>query len=510
MDQKELKAFIARRHPQYADRVQHWNFLKSCYDGGRDWFAGNIFRYLKEGDREYKDRLERAYRFNHTKEVVDLVDKYLFKMEVTRDESRAPESVVTFWKNATLHKLPVKDFSRRVSNMTSIFGRVWVVVDSTNDGTITSVADQKKSEARTYAYIVPPQAVLDMSYDEAGELNWILIHEVVRNDTDPFTSNGAAIHRYRLWTRQSWQLFTIVPKANDNGGKEFTVEAGPETPHTLGAVPVFPADNVISEELYSSPSLIDDISYLDRAVANYLSNLDAIIQDQTFSQLAMPAQGMIPGDSAYDKVLELGTKRIFIYDGEGGTKPEYLSPDIKQAEIILKVINKIINEIYHTVGLAGERTKEDNSMGIDNSSGVAKAYDFERVNSLLASKADALETIENNLVAMVAKWNGEDLKEERLVQYPDNFDVRGLYDEFEIAAQLVLIEAPDTVRRTQMDAVIDKLFPKLKQDLRDKMTAELKTWPPKIDPLTGLPPDGAATLEKAGKSQLSRSLAKKK
>jgi RNA polymerase sigma factor (sigma-70 family) len=97
----------------------------------------------------------------------------------------------------------------------------------------------------------------------------------------------------------------------------------------------------------------------------------------------MPAQGVNAGDEAYDKILELGTKRIFIYDGEGGTQPFYLSPDVKQAELILKVVNKIIAEIYHSVGLAGERTKDDNAQGIDNSSGVAKAYDFERVNSLL-------------------------------------------------------------------------------------------------------------------------------
>jgi hypothetical protein len=51
------------------------------------------------------------------------------------------------------------------------------------------------------------------------------------------------------------------------------------------------------------------------------------------------------------------------------------------------MVNKIIGEIYHSVGMAGERTKQDNAMGIDNSSGVAKAYDFERMNAMLATKA---------------------------------------------------------------------------------------------------------------------------
>src|SRR5262249_7745025 len=155
--------------------------------------------------------------------------------------------------------------------------------------------------------------------------------------------------------------------------------------HELGEVPAIPLPHTVGEHLYSAPALINDIAYLDRAIANYLSNLDAIIQDQTFSQLAMPAQAMLPGEDAYEKLLEMGTKRMFVFDGEGGAVPMFLSPDPKQAGVILAVIDKIINEIYHTIGMSGERTKQDNAVGTDNSSGVAKAYDFERMNSLLAA-----------------------------------------------------------------------------------------------------------------------------
>jgi len=177
--------------------------------------------------------------------------------------------------------------------------------------------------------------------------------------------------------------------------------------------------------------------------------------------------------------------------------------------LIITVINKIIGEIYHTVGLAGERTKDDNSQGIDNSSGVAKAYDFERVNSLLAAKADSLEVVENKLAWLVAKWNGEDIAPEaRLVSYPDNFDTRSLYDEFEISARLSLIEAPDLVRRRQMEMLIDKLFPKIKAELREKMLSELQSWPPKIEEVEGA--TGKGTIAKEGKNSLANKLVKGK
>lgn len=502
-DQRKLKKFLERRHPEYVEMLPHWEFLEDCYEGGREWFAKNIFRYIKEGDREYKDRIQRAYRFNHTREVVDLVDKYLFKMEIARAED-APEYINSFWKEATLDRMSIKDYAKRISTLSSTYGRIWIVVDTSksaelSEGATPSKADEKEGLVRTYSYTVTPEHALDMSYDDEGELNWILIHEQVRDDADPITSSGKMVNRYRLWERNQWTLFT----AKINGSKTVTIDIDGPHSHDLGIVPVFAGNNTISDEPYCAPSLIDDVAYLDRAVANYLSNLDAIIQDQTFSQLVIPAQSLVPGEDGHDKMIEMSTKRAFTYDGEGGGKPEYISPDVKQAEIILSVISKIINEIYHTVGLAGERTKEDNSQGIDNSSGVAKAYDFERVNSLLASKADSLEVIENKLCRLVAAWNGATVSE-NLVSYPDNFDVRGLYDEFEIATRLSVVEAPDSVRQKQMEAVIDKLFPKIKKETRDKMISDLKSWPPKIDPLAAGGQTGP--IKKAGTGAVVKKL----
>lgn len=506
-EQKKLRALVERRHPEYVENVGHWEFMEDTYEGGREWFKDNIFRYIKEGDTEFADRLTRAYRFNHSREVVDLLNKYLFKQVIQRNETDAPECVKAFWKKATRNGLGIKDFSRQVSKKTSTFGRVAIVIDNTagsTAGPVISKADEKKAGVRTYAYIVGPKQLLDYAFDEEGDLEWALIEECTRDDADPMESSGEEVVRWRLWTKQDWKLFEEVKQ-----GRRKVIKLVEERSHGLGIVPVVLADNIITDEEYCAPALIDDIAYLDRAVGNYLSNLDAIIQDQTFSQLAMPAQNVLPGEDNYTKLTEMGTKRIFLYDGESNTQPFYLSPDPKQAQMILAVINKIINEIYHTVGLAGERTKQDNALGIDNSSGVAKAYDFERVNALLAAKADSLEVIENKIVRIVAKWNSEEGKLDKdLVSYPDNFDTRGLYDEFDIAARLMLIDAPETVRQEQMRAVLDKLFPQLGKALRAKMEAELKEWP--VDPadLTA-DPNGEVdkqALEKTGDRQQAKAV----
>ena len=486
MDQKTLKDLVKRRHPEYDSMLKHWEFLESTYYGGRGWFDKNIFRYHKEGDGEFKARIERAYRFNHTREVVDLVNKYLFRAPIARKES-APECLQRFWKSSTKSGLSANEFSRLYSLKSSIFGRIWVVIDTAapshimnaleveseidSDSSAEPILTVEDAEQITvYAYTVSPIDVLDYSQDEDGELNWVLIREMYRDDEDPFESSGKVRARYRLWDRTHWHLITP-----DEKEKNFDYSSGT---HNLGVVPVVPVDNQITGTDDESPALIADIAYLDRACANYVSNLDAIIQDQTFSQLTLPAQGILPGDDTDTKMVEAGTKRIFTYDASGGGKPEFISPDPKQANLIMGTIRQIIAEIYNSVGLAGENTKQDNSKGIDNSSGVAKSKDFERVNALLISKADSLELAENRIARIVCLWSGEEDFDVDSVQYSDNFDVRELYDEFYIAMQLALVQMPKGTRKEQMKQIIHKLFPYMAEEKMEELIKEVDSWEP--------------------------------
>lgn len=494
-----------RRHPTYDALKVHWQFVEQTYKGGREWFTDNIFKYVKEGPEEFDQRQKRAYRFNHSREVVDLVTKYVFKSEVSRSED-APKEVQAFWKNATRGGDDIEVLMRQNDRAISVFGQPYVVVDSTavapSDGGPLTIAEAKRQKARVYAYVVRPQDVLDMSFDADGELNWILMHETRRDDGDFFQEDHDEYGCYRLWTRTETSVYRVrlakegetasEVKIQPIGAKPFhfkpsavsaneakkkmVVEKLEVVEHNLGVVPVIPVRERESDSMYHAPGLIDDIAYLDRAVANYLSNMDAIIQDQTFSTLTIPIQSLDAADDAYDKVIEMGTKRIFGYDAEGGKGPEYISPDPSQARLILEVITKIITEIYHSIGMAGERTKMDNAAGIDNSSGVAKAYDFDRMNTMLKAKADRLMALENKIARLVMKWNGVDFEED-LVKYSDDFDTRGLYDEFDVANRLTLLAAPDELRRYQFAKLVDKLFPNIKADLKAAIEKELEDWP---------------------------------
>lgn len=517
------REFYDRRHPMYNALISHWLFVFSSYKGGRLWFDENVFRYMKEGDKEFADRIKRAYRFNHTREVIDLVQKYLFKAKIGRRVDNAPDALQRFWRRSTRSGLNIDQFMKIASTQASLGGRIAVVIDNNRPASVETVDGEKRPLSkkeeeeggfRSYAYTVMPWNILDYAWDEDGdgELLWIKLREFIRDDADPLNSSGNTEERVRLWTRKEWILYQEKEQTQEKRqGRRVTTETErviveiERGTHDLNFVPVKLFDHVISGDPYEAPGMADDIAYLDRAVANYLSNLDAIIQDQTFSQLAIPAQSITQADDQFSKIIDMGTKRIFTYDGGSGStaKPEYLSPDPKQAGVIVDVINKIINEIYHTVGLAGERTKQDNSVGIDNSSGVAKAYDFERVNSLLLSKAQSAEHLENWVVKTIHAWEGEEYDEnavDQFVTYPTTFDVARLGDELSTAEALGKINAPIEIKRQQMHSIVDKLFPQISTELRTKLRNAVDSWS-EPEPVSAGPGGNSNSRQVAGSRQ---------
>jgi hypothetical protein len=462
----QLLALIDRRHPEFASAVEHWEFLESCYKGGREWIEKNIFTYHKEGRAEFKKRKKRAYRFPHSREVISLVNKYVFKGSIERS-SEPPSHIKQFWGASTKLKRPITDFMETVSTWTSTLGRIWIVVDNNVPADAVTVADVKKSGGRCYAYFLKPSNVFDFAFDDDGEVEWFLNGEYARDDANPLTSSGATKLQYRLWTKDFWAVITVDGVNKDE--RKAQIKAFGE--HGMGLVPAFAADHLSSDEIYKTHGLIEDVAYMDRAVANYLSNLDVIIQDQTFSQLAIPYQGLLPSEGSDDQdadneelsqIQRMGHNRVFAYNAEGGTVPTFISPDAKQATLIMSAVTKIVGEIYHSIGMAGERTKEDNATGIDNSSGVAKAYDFEKLNAMLASKARSLQNVERNLVRLVNAWNSNvaELQDtEGFVTYPQTFDVRNLADEMDNAQRLSILNGPKTLRRAQMQRLALKMFP---------------------------------------------------
>src|SRR5205085_1708720 len=100
---------------------------------------------------EYQERINRAYRFPHTREVVDLINKYIYKAKIKRDADTASPEIQAFWKQATINRRNIDDFMRLASERSSYLGRPWIIVDTNQTTPDASVLAAKENGARLYA-----------------------------------------------------------------------------------------------------------------------------------------------------------------------------------------------------------------------------------------------------------------------------------------------------------------------------------------------------------------------
>lgn len=451
-------SIINRTHPFYMSYLPEWEFFLRSYLGGVDYINNELTRNEQESDARYTRRKSNAHRINHCANIVDTVATYLFKEEPTRRYK--DDQLKQFFQGVDKAHEDITQFMKSVAIYNSCLGRVYIVMDK------PEIPKEKRTgtklddvDAFPYMYIVYPQNVLDMSFDDFGKLRWILFREFYRDDTDPFNEQNDMTVRYRLWTQTEWYLYDSV--GNSVGGGT----------NTLGEVPVIISDNEKAPTRYNGVSLIRDVAYMDKAIFQNFSRLDTMVEDQTFSQLIFPIEGLIISEILDDEKLRqqfltLATNRILFYSAQSEAKPEYISPDASQAEIILKLIASQTKQVYANIGI-----KLDQVEGSTPASGVSKSHDFEKLNKLLASKAQLLEDTEKQIVDLYNKWMSTNVEVE--VLYSSEFDVRSLADDILLGQELTMLSISPTFTKQIHKNIADKALPKADVQLRQQIHDEI-------------------------------------
>ncbi|MCP4749095.1 MAG: hypothetical protein GY874_23615 [Desulfobacteraceae bacterium] len=104
---------IERRFPGNDAKNAEWTFFEQSYKGGAEYILSNLFKYFKEGDKEYQDRVKRCYRKNRSKRAVDLVNCYLFKGTVKRNTNN--KNINAFHKNIDGKNNPITRLMKAAS-----------------------------------------------------------------------------------------------------------------------------------------------------------------------------------------------------------------------------------------------------------------------------------------------------------------------------------------------------------------------------------------------------------
>ncbi len=496
-----------RRHPRFNLFESHWRFLLESFSGGPEYlFKGmntplqgrsanptnlnsrNLFRYFKEGESEYAERLQRAHRNNYSKRVVTQLTSFLARKPPVRRTEDASEVLNEYWENTDGQGSTIDSTVGLIAQWMMTTGLIWISID--RPAFLFNSRTQELEEGMPFIKFWFPFDVLDAGFDEKGELTWLLVRENRRLDDDPMMPSPVIPH-FMLWDREGFQTF--VKKPRDEGGPGLPFIKVDEGFHGLGFVPFLPIKMSESEDAFVAPGLLDDVAYLDRDIFNKMSQLDTIILDQTFSQLAIPAdaialnspsreearEGAIQPASEVQvrtRMLEMGTKRVFLFNGQTTHPPRYISPDATQADVVRATIKDQTDEIYRLVGLLTQVGRE-----VKTQSGTSKAYDFDRLNKMLASMGDQLQKAETWIAVTVEAWMsgiGETIDKKKLrelVSYPANFDIMGLLERID---QQVRAEELDTWSPTlnfvERVRIMDQMEPNLPTSQRETIVKEME------------------------------------
>ena len=473
--EQALIKVLESKHPLYEENLKSWGDWYNWYAGKH--ISNYIYKHRRERPEDFKMRQKRAYYYNYTGAIVDLLASFVYSKTVARSFFRQDEKLAQqehiekneFWTDCDMRNSSIDIFMQKVFTFTQIWGYVDVVVDLPRTP-IEIVNEQQRldTQVRPYLYYILPDHMLNWEVDDKGEFLWTRWYERMDKQYDPFSPKPPVkICRYTTWTRDAWYIHDVTEA---RGGKK-TVAVFDQGPHDLGIVPVvrfYGKRDILDEN--TGQSFVEPIGCINVDIANSVSLLTEELRSKVFNILVLedPDQyGDSEGSSTTGKGLEIGNNNALLWAGQH--PPFYLSPSSDPGQFILSFIEKSTEEIYKLATLWTDT-------GIRESrSGVSYSYEFNRTNSMLSDKAQLMEEGEIKLHRLYTKWLGEEWL--GFVDYPDSYDVEVLEQELLTVTQAKNAVRSETFKRELEKRVARKVLNNSTTDVLEKVMGEIDTMP---------------------------------
>lgn len=401
---------LAATRAEYNDLSATWILNRDAYDNAGGFLNGDhLIQYVRESAEAFKRRKERAYFPNYAKDVAVTLSGHLFKKPAERN-FQGIVHIEAFAKSTNLKgDITLQEFMKKAHLHSFAFGYCMVVVDKP-----VEAQDNLKEEleqGNPYAYIVDPLDMLDWEIDDAGNFEWVKFKETYRTNPDQPLGEHEVKTRYRIWTKEDWALYS-----SDN---DTPIEQGK---HGLGRVPVVMIrheESLKYEDI--GTSTFSSIVKLVHRLYNAISEKDNILLGSTFPILTIPVleefeQKADENDTSSEKNQPaLGVGSLITYDPDSRHAPAFINHDGKPVENYDTLIDSLIKQSQQLARL--EFT------GGTYASGVAMAFDFEKTNQALKSKAATLQDAELAILGLVDLWMDGAGIEKVIIDYPEEFNI---------------------------------------------------------------------------------------
>lgn len=461
--EEQLKIIKERRNPLLQDKEATFRLISDSYAGGERFRkGGHLFRYYRESQKAYDERLRRSEYINYVQPLVDTLAGFI--SDQPPDRSQVPE-YLSFLSGDVSKGRGMQAFMQSLTTLMMLHP-VLVLVDNKRfpDGVIRSKADEVANKITPYAVVYFPWEIRDFALADNGALEWVLLDNSFIDVADPM-KKATRITEYRLWTKQYYQDFTFE---KDDSGVE-SGEASEQYPHSLGLVPaVIGGWKSASDNLIDS-SVMEGVALLARAIYNTLSSCDEMITGSSFSTLFFPTKA---GDTEFladIKTEGIAELLVVPFDGDLSHKPAFDSPQSGSTQTYFDLIRVYLRELFRQVGMA---PAEDNAKYME--SGAAKSVEFRKTEALLRLIATQLQHVEESIYRFASLWMGRG-DVDVSVQYPTDFqedDVDQKLDRLYRAFSLPY----SSVQKAAARRVVDRTFADLTDEERMEIEKEIKTY----------------------------------
>jgi hypothetical protein len=454
-----IHSHIEQEHPDYTSKAKMWRRYRDLYAGGEQLRA-NAAEYLlrrqKEGEEVYQERLQRVFYENYLGSIVDWYTATLVRREPVLDfagtNERAKDFYARFVQNCDLRGTTLTQFFKQQITEALVCGKSYVVVDfPRTDNPLLTRADEDAS-GRSRAYLVGYSAdeVINWSYDQTGELEWIVIRTSWLKQDSVKTLGWKRETRWIYYDREKFEIY------ERSGAEEKTIELVDQGRHGfagVGRVPVY--ELRVSEGLW----LTNKIALLQLEHFNKSNALGWALTMGLFSMPVIYSQRefkQIIGESYY---IQLDPQDRFGWTEPTGTVFQIAADNLERLK----------DEIYRVSYLM----QQAGAGGGSNQSGLSQQWDFSVTQEILRAYGDVVKDSIRNVLNGISEARQDDLAIDAVGL--DEFDITDFSTEASDAQSLLAmgIQSP-TLKKQIQKRVAMKYLCDARQDIKNKIAEEIE------------------------------------
>lgn len=410
-----LLEFVGAPYKSISDKHQ---FLEDSFYGDGGYENG---QYLIPHPRETLSKFERrqalAYYFNYVLPCVKGNVMPIFKEAPIRSYGDSKE-IKLFIEHSNRRGQSLNRFMKDAALKAKLHGFVIIVVDNFSAEELQgkNLHDILSERLIPYVYTVTAKKIHDYALDIDGRLEMLALKREYTKVDD--NGNKQSCLEITTWTtnRVSRKINGQLAYEVDNPIKR------------VPAVVLYGAEP--KEQRLETTSEFWQIAKTNHALYNACSELREMNRNQAFNILTYPIGEEDDWEQARSVIV--GTDNVLLYR-TGSQSPAYISPAGTPADMLMNEINMFIQEIYRMANLAGVTGVKQQT------SGIAKEWDYETTNMSLSDFAKNIEQAEKDIFEIFKEYAGLSQIDIE-IKYNDEFGITDVTEKLDEVSQSLALQ----------------------------------------------------------------------